>query len=51
REVWDGVAIPLCTAIPDGQPWGDGTSHDSKPCNSHYFLKWTWLALKLVVSC
>ncbi|EUC27341.1 hypothetical protein COCCADRAFT_111976 [Bipolaris zeicola 26-R-13] len=24
-------AIPSCAAIPDGQPWRDGTSRDSKP--------------------
>jgi hypothetical protein len=49
REVWDGAAIPVCTAIPDGQSWRDGTSRDSKPRGVHYLLTWTWLAFNLVV--
>ena len=45
----DGVAIPSCTAIPDGQPWRDGTSRDPRPRDAHYLLTWTWLAFNLVV--
>ncbi|KAH7553097.1 hypothetical protein BM1_08070 [Bipolaris maydis] len=31
RDGCDGIAIPSCTAIPDGQPWRDGTSRDLEP--------------------
>ncbi|ENH99903.1 hypothetical protein COCC4DRAFT_207049 [Bipolaris maydis ATCC 48331] len=38
RDGCDGAAIPICTAIPDGQPWRDVTSRDSKHRDDHYLL-------------
>ena len=49
RDGCDGTAILVYAAIPDGQPWRDGISRDSKPRDSHYLLTWTWLASNPVI--